>query len=123
MASREQRKPLRQGLQQAFALAQEANRYLDATAPWQAVKQDRQAAARSLYTVLNVIAGLRTALWPYLPFSCEQLNGYLGATQPIVEQGWSLHALEPGGQLAKPKPLFKKLDPSIVEEEEARLGS
>ena len=114
---------LRQGLQQAFALAQEANRYLDATAPWQAIKTDRQAAARSLYTVLSVIAGLRTALWPYLPFTCERLNEFLGATTPVPEQGWSLQALTPGAPLAKPSPLFTKLDPSIVEAEEARLGS
>ena len=114
---------LRQGLQQAFALAQEANRYLDTTAPWQTIKTDRQATARSLYTVLSVIAGLRTALWPYLPFSCERLNAFLGATAPVAEQGWSMQALTPGAPLRKPSPLFKKLDPSIVEEEEARLGS
>ncbi|MEE9276922.1 MAG: methionine--tRNA ligase [Dehalococcoidia bacterium] len=113
---------LRQGLQQAFALAQETNRYLDATAPWRTIKEDRQAAARSLYTALSVIAGLRTALSPYLPFSCEELNGFLGAAEPIAEQGWRLQALEPGSSLRKPAPLFKKLDPSIVEEEEARLG-
>ena len=113
---------LRQGLQQAFALAQEANRYLDATAPWGAIAEDRPRAARSLYTVLNVIAALRTALSPYLPFTCRQLNGYLGAERPIEEQGWVLQALTPGTPLAEPAPLFTKLDPSIVEAEEARLG-
>jgi methionyl-tRNA synthetase len=114
---------LRQGLQEAFALAQEANRYLETTAPWKAIKENRQEAARSLYTVLNVIAGLRTALWPYLPFSCERLNGYLGATTGVAEQGWSVHALRAGTPLVEPAPLFKKLDVSIVSEEEARLGS
>ena len=29
---------------------------------------------------------------------------------------------QPGQPLAEPKPLFRKLDPAIVEEEEARLG-
>ena len=113
---------LRQGLQQAFALAQETNRYLDASAPWLAIKTDRRAAARSLYTALNVIAGLRTALWPYLPFSCERLNGFLGSDTPVGEQDWAVHALQPGAPLRKPEPLFRKLEPSIVEEEEARLG-
>ena len=113
---------LRQGLQQAMALAQEANRYLDRTAPWQSIKHDRQAAGRSLYTALNVIAVLRTTLAPYLPFSCATLNGYLGEERSIEEQGWQVQALQPGTALQKPKPLFKKLEPSIVEEEEARLG-
>ena len=113
---------LRQGLQQAFALAQDANRYLDQTAPWQAIKEDRQAAAQALYTTLNVITALRTALAPYLPFSCDRLNGYLGAEASIEDQGWQVHALTPGAPLGKPEPLFRKLEPSIVEEEEARLG-
>ena len=113
---------LRQGLHEAFALAQETNRYLDASAPWRTIKTDRQASARSLYTALNVIAGLRTALWPYLPFSCERLNGFLGSDTPIGEQDWAVHALQPGAPLRKPGPLFRKLEPSMVEEEEARLG-
>ena len=114
---------LRQGLQTAFGLAQEANRYLDATAPWRTIKTDRQAAARSLYTALNVIAGLRTALYPYLPFTCTTLHGYLGGQGSIEAAGWRLTALEPGTALGDPKPLFPKLDPSIIEEEEARLGA
>ena len=114
---------LRQGLQQAFALAQEANRYLDVTAPWHAIKEDRPAAARSLYTALNVIAALRTALYPYLPFTCRRLNDFLGADRSIEEQGWMLQALTPGTPLNEPSPLFKKLDAAIVEAEEARLGT
>ena len=114
---------LRQGIQQAFALAQETNRYLDSTAPWLAVKEDRSAAARSLYTSLNVIAALRTALAPYLPFSCQQLHEILNAEGSIEELGWRMHALRPGAPLQRPSPLFKKLDASIVEEEEKRLGT
>jgi len=114
---------LRQGLQQAMALAQEANRYLDQTAPWTAIKSDRRAAGRALYTALNAIAGLRTALAPYLPFTCERLSGYLGTETSIRELGWQLHALRPGTPLQKPAPLFRKLEPSVVAEEEARLGA
>jgi methionyl-tRNA synthetase len=36
--------------------------------------------------------------------------------------GWRFVMPQAGQPLAEPKPLFKKLDPSIVEEEEARLG-
>ena len=114
---------LRQGLQQAFALAQETNRYLDHTAPWHAIKEDREAAARSLYTALNVIAALRTALAPYLPFSCEKLHTLLGMEQSVEELGWQIHALRPGTPIQPPVPLFRKLDKSIVEEEESRLGT
>jgi hypothetical protein len=36
--------------------------------------------------------------------------------------GWRFVVPQAGQPLAEPKPLFKKLDQSIVAEEEARLG-
>ena len=115
---------LRQGLQQAFALAQETNRYIDQQAPWKALPHnDRPAGARALYTSLNVIAALRTILAPYLPFSCQQLHEMLGSDGEIQSLGWQMHALRPGAPVAKARPLFKKLDESIIGEEEDRLGT
>jgi len=107
----------------AMGLAQEANRFLDETAPWKAIKEDRQSAANSLYAALAVIAALRTAFYPFLPHSSERLNGYLGETASVQELGWRHVIPEPGRALPPAAPLFKKLDPSIVEEEEARLGT
>ena len=40
-----------------------------------------------------------------------------------VEGEWAPGRLPSGQPLRKPKPLFKKLDESIVEEERARLGT
>ena len=45
----------RAGVSQAFGLAQECNRYLDARAPWRAIKEDRAHAARSLATTIQVL--------------------------------------------------------------------
>jgi methionyl-tRNA synthetase len=111
------------GIGAAMALAQEGNRFLDETAPWKTIKDDRQAAANALYTSLAVIAALRTALYPYLPHTCERLNSYLGETGSIQELGWRLKLPEAGALLPPSQPLFKKLDPTIVEEEEGRLGT
>jgi len=111
----------RAGLGSALALAQEANRYLDEQAPWRTISQDRQAAARSLYVVIGVINTLKTALYPYLPFSSQRLHGFLGYEGTIQDAGWRFEVPRPGQRLSQPEALFKKLDPSIVEEEEARL--
>ena len=70
------------------------------------MREDREAAARSLYTSLNVIAALRTALAPYLPFSCARLHDMLGAEESIESLGWQMHALRPGAALQKPAPLL-----------------
>jgi len=112
----------RAGLESAMAVAREANRYVEENAPWALVKQDRERCATVLHTALAVIAVLKTALYPYLPFTCQQLHAFLGNEGPVQAAGWRSVIPQPGQPLAEPKPLFRKLDPSIVEEEEARLG-
>ncbi|MDO8612826.1 MAG: methionine--tRNA ligase [Dehalococcoidia bacterium] len=112
----------RAGLESAMAVAREANRYVEENAPWSLVKEDRERCATVLHTALGVIAALNTALYPYLPFTCQQLHGFLGNEGPVEAAGWRSVIPQPGQPLAEPKPLFRKLDPSIVEEEEARLG-
>ncbi|MEX1255744.1 MAG: methionine--tRNA ligase [Dehalococcoidia bacterium] len=113
----------RAGLSAAMALAQETNRFLDETAPWKALPDDRPSAARSLYTVITSISALKVALAPYLPFSSERLHGYLGYDTPLAQDGWTLVRPTPGQALREPAPLFTKLDPTLVEEEEERLAS
>jgi len=113
----------RAGLGAAMSLAQETNRFLDETAPWKALPGDRPTAARSLYTVITVINGLKVALSPYLPFSSERLHGYLGFEGPLSRDGWQLVRPQPGQPLREPEPLFTKLDPAVAEEEEERLAS
>ena len=113
----------RAGIVRAMSMAQEANRYLDETAPWKAIAQDRAAAARALYTALSVIDTLKVAFMPYLPFTCQRLHGFLHAgedeTAPLT---WHATELQPGRPLEEPKPLFRKLEPVVAEAEKERLG-
>lgn len=138
---------LRAALAEAMRLASEVNRYLDVTAPWKQIKEDRSAAARSIFTALKAIDSLKIILSPFLPFTSEKLHQYLGYTEPLfgtqstetirdsiaehtvlryhpdgASGRWAPSQLAPGWKFNKPEPLFKKLDPSIVEEERARLG-
>ncbi len=139
---------LRAALNETMRLAGEVNRYLDQKAPWFQIKEDRQAAATTVYVALRAIDSLKVLFAPFLPHSSERLHTYLGYTSPMfgeqgvetVEDGlgehtvlryypekatgrWAPSDLPPGQPLQKPKPLFRKLDPSIVEEERARLGN
>jgi methionyl-tRNA synthetase len=137
----------RAGLFETMNLAREANRYLEVKSPWSQMKQDRAAAGTSLYVALQAINALSVLLSPYLPFSSEQLRRTLGYTTPLFgEQSieevtaegkvypvlrydpapatgrWAYEELPAGRALAKPDPLFKKLDEALIEEELARLG-
>jgi len=137
----------RAALGQVMGLAREANRYLDAAAPWKILKSDSQRAATSTYVALWAIDSLKMLFTPFLPFSSQKLHealGYdtslvgeqqvqefqenshkhLGLTYRYDKQGdlWKPSKLRPGQPLRQPQPLFRKLDEEIVEQELARLG-
>jgi methionyl-tRNA synthetase len=137
----------RLALFKAIGAAREANRYLDAAAPWKILKTDRARAATATYVALWAIDSLKTLLLPFLPFSSQQLHGYLGYTDDLLGEQevvtyhegdrshlgltyryelagdrWHPSKLQPGQALLPPKPLFVKLEPEIVAQELARLG-
>ncbi len=137
---------IRAALQETLALAREVNGYLD-RAPWFGViEEDRQAAATTVYTALRAIDSLKILFAPFLPFSSEQLHESLGYTEPIFGEQkivtyeeserphealiydassatglWAPSDLEPGRRFRKPKPMYRKLDDSVIDEERERL--
>jgi methionyl-tRNA synthetase len=106
----------------AMTLAQEANRYLDDKSPWKVIKQDIQAAATALYTAMGVISALKTILYPFLPFSSQKVHEYLGFSGEVSQAGWQLSVPPAGQKLNPPQILFTKLEESVIEEEQQRMG-
>lgn len=113
----------RAGISHAFALAQQANRYLDRRAPWQAVKSDRAHAARSLLTAIRILNCLKAMLAPYLPFTGQRLHEFLGFDGDLTAEPWDadalLAAVRPGAPLRRPAPLYAKLDPAAAAAQDA----
>lgn len=112
----------KEALREVMAVATEANRYLDETAPWKALKTDRERAATSLYTVLTVINDLKILTSPFLPFSAQKLHEMLGYPGDVHIEKWAAPDLAAGQALGAPLPLFQKLDEDRLEEENERLG-
>ncbi|MDD5082308.1 MAG: class I tRNA ligase family protein, partial [Dehalococcoidales bacterium] len=112
----------KEAIRTAMSLAQEANRYLDEKSPWKTIKTDRQGAATALYVAMAVISGLRTVMYPFLPFSSQKLHEFLGFQGSIEADGWRLRLPVAGESLLPPAPLFYKLDEVLVDEETKRLG-
>jgi methionyl-tRNA synthetase len=139
---------LRSALGEAMKLATVVNQYIDQTSPWSEVKKDKSEAAKTIYTALRAIDSLKVLFAPFLPFTSEKLNQYLGYDAPLFgeqyteevedslgthnvlryrpptdpEPKWKPSKLEPNQALRQPGPLFKKLEESVIEEERARLG-
>ena len=138
---------LRAALSEALRLAAEVNKYLDTAAPWFEIKNDKAAAAKTIYTAMRAIDSLKTLFAPFVPFSSERLHGFFGYPRPLfgeqyveAEQDalgthntlrynpdpasgkWEPSQLKAGQKLQQPGPLFKKLEEKVAEEERARLG-
>ncbi len=113
----------KQGINAAMSLAQQANRYLDDKAPWKRIKENKQAAGSSLYIAINVISRLKTMMSPFLPFSSQKVHEYLGFDGKSEDAGWKPQPVTARQKLREPKPLFTKLDASIIEEETKKLGA
>jgi methionyl-tRNA synthetase len=70
----------------------------------------------SLFTALGAINALKVAFYPYLPFSCERLNRFLGFDGEVASGGWQTAPVPAGQPLRDPEPLFRKLEPPAEEQ-------
>jgi methionyl-tRNA synthetase len=126
----------------------EANKYLSDEAPWKLRESDPDRMRTICHVALQLVADGKTLLTPFLPRSAQKVHEMLGGTgiwsgmprlDEVDEDGspgypvitgdyaavaarWESAPIRPGTPLAAPVPLFAKLDPSVVDEELARLG-
>ncbi|WP_436526212.1 methionine--tRNA ligase [Actinoplanes sp. HUAS TT8] len=134
---------------EAMKVVAEANKYLSEQAPWKLkAEEDKPRQGTILHVALQVVADANTLLTPFLPHSAQKVHELLGgvgvhAPMPeIVEVDdldggpgypvltgdytvgarWESVPLVAGTPLNAPKPVFRKLEPSVVDEELARLA-
>jgi methionyl-tRNA synthetase len=124
----------------------EANKYMSDQAPWKLRESDPDRMGTVLHVVLQLVDDAKTLLTPFLPRSSEKVYRMLGGAgtwsgMPEIRQvdeedapsypvitgdyrtaaRWESQPVTPGTPLAAPTPLFTKLDPSVADEELARL--
>jgi methionyl-tRNA synthetase len=134
------------GVNEAMRVIGEANKYFSEQAPWKLRESDPERMQTILHVTLQAVADAKTLLTPFLPRSSEAVNEMLGGAgdwsgrpriETVDEEGgpsypvitgtydssfrWESRPIAAGTPLAVPAPLFKKLDPSVVDEEIARL--
>jgi methionyl-tRNA synthetase len=136
-------------IQEAMKAVADANKYVSDQAPWK-LKDDPERQGTVLHTALQAVRDLNTILTPFLPHSAQTVHEALGGTgvwsgmpevrevseadntdypvlmgdyQSAYDAGtrWESQPIGAGMPLAPPKPVFKKLDDTVVDEELARL--
>ena len=134
------RNKFKNAVSEAMRIAGAANRYLSETEPWK-LKTDPARRDTVLHTALQVVSDVNTMLTPFLPHASQKVFEALGgegvwAAQPeireVSEEGnadypvimgeyageqaaWESRPIRTGQPLAKPSPLFAKLDEKLGE--------
>ena len=141
------RNQLRAAVNEAMRVVGEANKYLSDQAPWK-LKDEPDRRATVLHVALQLIDDAKTLLTPFLPHSAQKVFAMLGGqgdwsgfpelrevddldggpSYPVLmgdyagaQAVWASRPITPGVVIGEPVPLFTKLEPSVVDEELARL--
>jgi methionyl-tRNA synthetase len=127
---------------EAMRVVGAANKYISDQEPWKR-KDDPERRDTILHTALQVVQDANTLLTPFIPHAAQKVHELLGgkgvwAAQPEVREvsdlddegttypvlagdypaeqaRWESTPIEVGRPLAKPTPLFAKLDPALGE--------
>ncbi|WP_347347932.1 methionine--tRNA ligase [Nigerium sp.] len=128
----------KQAISEAMRVVGLANKYISDCEPWK-LKDDPERRDTVLATALQAVADCNTLLTPFLPHAAQKVFEALGgegvwAAQPelveVDEEGgpgypvlrgdyvhqqarWESIPLKPGTPLAKPTPIFRKLDEKL----------
>lgn len=139
----------RAALTEIMRLVGEANGYISETEPFKMKDpSQRERLATVLHTAAQAVYDLNTMMCVFLPHSSNAVDRVMGGDgtiaplpelrdvkdldtgkpYPIITgdysnvRAWASAEIPVGRPIAKPKPVFVKLDPSVVDEELERLG-
>ena len=95
-----------------ISIGRVGNQYLNEKEPWKLVKTDREKAATVLYVTAQVVKAATVVSEPFMPTTAEQLWQTLNLDGSVHASRWedAVKPLETGHKIAKPKPLFHKID-------------
>lgn len=103
----------RKAAEEVRAIWRLANAYLAETAPWSVVKHDRDRAAATVRTGINLVRVAALAAWPFIPNAAAEVLQSLGEgdhAPPWVEDGEKALSGIPAGRCFRvPSLLFKKI--------------
>jgi methionyl-tRNA synthetase/methionyl-tRNA synthetase C-terminal region/beta chain len=112
----------REGLVEIIKLAKFGNKYFNDKEPWKAVKESPEKAVNCLYLCNQLAKTLSVILTPYLPVKAPQIMEIMNLNaEEITSWKTAAEFIPAGHEIGKPKPLFSKIDDSIIKKEKETL--
>jgi methionyl-tRNA synthetase len=104
-----------------ISISRIGNQYLNDKEPWNLIKKDKEKAGTIFYVAAQAVKAATVVSSPFIPATAEQLWQTLNLPGNINGSSWSeaLIPINSGHKIAKPKPLFHKIeaDESKLEEQ------
>jgi methionyl-tRNA synthetase len=96
------------------------NQYLNDKEPWNLMKTDKEKAGTIFYVATQVVKAVAVVSEPFMPQTAQQLWQTLNLPGSVQASSWSeaLKPIEAGHKIAKPQPLFHKIDADETKLEE-----
>jgi methionyl-tRNA synthetase len=103
-----------------IAISRIGNQYLNTKEPWNLMKTDKEKAGTIFYVAAQVVKAITVVSEPFIPQTAEKLWQTLNLSGSVHQSSWSdaLKPLEAGHKIAKPTPLFHKIDADEAKLEE-----
>jgi methionyl-tRNA synthetase len=115
-----------------MAVAREANKYFNDSAPWATRTSAPQLCANTIHVALQISATLSILCEPFLPFTAAKMRAMLSLTgvrssvrsEGISGIGWNdagQSLLEAGHRLGEPEILFTKIEDEVIQAQVDKL--
>ncbi len=138
----------KQAVGEAMRVVAEVNKYVSESEPWKLKGEEQRGRLGTvLHVTAQAVSDCNTLLSPFLPHSANQVDRVLGGAgdvqpMPVIEEvddldggaaypvitgdytsarPWRRRPIAVGAPVAKPRPVFTKLDPGVIDEELSRL--
>ncbi|MFN8084299.1 MAG: methionine--tRNA ligase [Dermatophilaceae bacterium] len=139
----------RGGIGEVMRIVGEANAYVSKTEPFKLkADSEQERLGTVLHTLAQAVSDLNLLMSPFLPHSANRVHAVLGGTGELIPMPqlsdvedldggpaypvimgdysggprWESTPVVPGTPIGPPTPVFTKLDPSVVDEELARMS-
>ncbi|MCL2135892.1 MAG: methionine--tRNA ligase [Candidatus Bathyarchaeota archaeon] len=86
------------------------NQYLNTKEPWNLMKTDKEKAATIFYIAAQIVKTITVVSTPFIPQTAQQLWQTLQLPKTINKWSEATTPLEAGHKIAKPTPLFHKIE-------------
>jgi len=95
-----------------ISISRTGNQYLNTKEPWNLMKTDKEKAGTIFYVAAQAVKAATVVSAPFMPEIAEQLWQTLQLPQTMAQCNWkdATVPLEAGHKIAKPKPLFHKVE-------------